>query len=261
MQGTIRLNDFEMKYCRFGNGSKTFVILPGLSVAPVSPAEDLIAQIYSAFTVDYTVYLFDRRENAPEGYSTEQMADDTAAAMQFLGLSKTHVFGASQGGMIAMALALRHPVLVEKLVLGSTASRPNGMSARVIGGWIKLAEERNAAALNESILCGVYSEKTVRERGDAIRAAFGPISDDEFIQFITVAKPIITFNCYDILDQLTCSVLVLGSEGDQVLSGTASSEIADKLGCASFMYGPEYGHGVYDEAPDYTEKMLDFLKK
>ena len=27
------------------------------------------------------------------------------------------------------------------------------------------------------------------------------------------------------------------------------------------IYGPEYGHGVYDEAADFREKMLKFFEK
>ena len=60
------------------------------------------------------------------------------------------------------------------------------------------------------------------------------------------------------LDNIKCPVLVIGSESDNVLGGAASHDIAEKLGCKLFMY-EGYGHAVYDEAPDYKQKIWDFF--
>ncbi|HAQ62906.1 MAG TPA: alpha/beta hydrolase, partial [Ruminococcaceae bacterium] len=71
---------FEMQYIKFGQGKKTLVILPGLSVQSVIPAAAAIEKQYEIFKNDFTVYLFDRRQNLPEVYSVYDMADDTAEA-------------------------------------------------------------------------------------------------------------------------------------------------------------------------------------
>ena len=58
-------------------------------------------------------------------------------------------------------------------------------------------------------------------------------------------------------------MLVIGSNDDNVLGGEASVKIYDKLkdhpGCELYMYDG-YGHAVYDLAPDYRERMLNFYK-
>ncbi|HTB22895.1 MAG TPA: alpha/beta fold hydrolase [bacterium] len=56
---------------------------------------------------------------SPHGrpYTLDGMADDVAETMGAEGLSKAAVLGHSLGGKVAMALALRHPGLVERLVL------------------------------------------------------------------------------------------------------------------------------------------------
>ena len=67
---------------------------------------DAVAQEYSLLADDYTVYMFDRRKEVPETYSVSDMARDTAAVFRALGLSQVSLFGASQGGMIAMTIAM-----------------------------------------------------------------------------------------------------------------------------------------------------------
>jgi pimeloyl-ACP methyl ester carboxylesterase len=53
---------------------------------------------------------------------SNQMADDTAAFLEFLGIDRVDVFGISMGGGIALQIAIRHPELVRKLVVGSASS-------------------------------------------------------------------------------------------------------------------------------------------
>ena len=120
--GMVWTEDFEMGYCRFGFGNKTFVILPGLSVQSVIRAKEAVEASYAMMGGDFTTYLFDRKYEVSEGYTIYDMADDTAKAMKELGLKDVYLFGASQGGMIAMTIAIRYPELVKKLVLGNTSS-------------------------------------------------------------------------------------------------------------------------------------------
>lgn len=61
-----------------------------------------------------------RSEKPPAPYSIEQMADDVAAVIASCDDGGAVVVGASMGGYIAMTLAVRHPELVEALVLVST---------------------------------------------------------------------------------------------------------------------------------------------
>jgi pimeloyl-ACP methyl ester carboxylesterase len=57
----------------------------------------------------------------------EQMADDTAALMQHLGVEDADVVGYSMGGGVALQLAIRHPQVVRKLVVASASYTSDGM--------------------------------------------------------------------------------------------------------------------------------------
>lgn len=49
---------------------------------------------------------------------------------------KIYLMGISQGGMIAQHFAIAHPDIVEKLVLGVTASKQNEILKMLLpGGW------------------------------------------------------------------------------------------------------------------------------
>ena len=44
-----------------------------------------------------------------------------------------------------------------------------------------------------------------------------------------------------------------------MVGGQASVEIAEKLGCECFLY-EDLGHAAYEEAKDFNERVLRFLK-
>ena len=86
------------------------------------------------------------------------------------------------------------------------------------------------------------------------------IKPKDFHRFAILASAILSFDCYDRLNEIKCPVLVLGGEKDKITTGRASVEIADKLDCEIYMY-PQYGHAAYEEAKDFNQRIYDFLSK
>jgi pimeloyl-ACP methyl ester carboxylesterase len=64
--------------------------------------------------------------------SFEQDADDVAALLEQLQVAKSDVMGFSNGGTTSLQIAIRHPELVNKLVLASTIYKRDGMQS---GFW------------------------------------------------------------------------------------------------------------------------------
>jgi len=73
-----------------------------------------------------------------------------------------------------------------------------------------------------------------------------------------LAKACLTCNAYEELEKIQCPVFVIGGMQDKVTSGAASIEIAEKLGCKSYLY-EELGHAAYEEAEDFNQRVYDFL--
>lgn len=63
---------------------------------------------------------------ADRPFSFEQSADDTAALLDYLRIEKADLFGFSNGGTIALQVAIRHPEVVRKLVVASALFKRDG---------------------------------------------------------------------------------------------------------------------------------------
>ena len=83
--GCIATKDTEMYYVSFGKGKKNIVVLPGLSdgLATVKGKALLLVSPYRRFLKKYTVYMFSRKNQMPEGYSIRDMADDQIRVLAF----------------------------------------------------------------------------------------------------------------------------------------------------------------------------------
>lgn len=255
---TVQANGAEMDTFRFGRGAGTLVIVPGLSVQSVMGAADAVAQAYASLADAYTLYLLDRRKDPPAAYSIHNMAEDTAGALRALGLEQADLFGASQGGMIAMELAIDHPELVRRLVLGSTAARVTEEQFALFDKWIRLAGDGDAEALYLSFGEALYPRAVFEASVELLKDLARTVTGEELRRFVVMAKALEGFDITDRLSGIACPTLVLGDEDDRVLGGEASRSLAERLGCELYMYDG-YGHAAYDTAPDYKERIARFL--
>jgi len=69
----------------------------------------------------------------------ELMADDIAALIRHLGLEQADLFGFSLGGGVGLQTAIRHPEVVRKLVLASTAFKRDGWYPEVLAGMASIS--------------------------------------------------------------------------------------------------------------------------
>ena len=254
----VSLNGMCMSYARFGEGEKVFVILPGLSTVKITPNARAVERQYSAIAKTHTVYLFDRRDDMPTGYTNHAMAEDTAAVMKHLGIEKVCLYGVSQGGMIALDMAINHPELVSELIMCVSCAYINESLGRCLRIWRSAAEAGDSLALNTVFAESLFTKRMLDKVGKALISAMPKYSDETLRQFLIAID---SMNGYDLrseLKRLSCPVYVIGAENDTVMGPASAAELAGALNCEYFVY-PEYGHGVYDEAPDFAKNLADFM--
>ena len=258
-ESTLQLDNTSLDYAVFGKGAKPLVIIPGLTLRDVKGAGWSLAYMYRIFAKDYRVYVFDKKKVITEGCTIKNLADDLAHAMKQLEIQNAHIFGVSQGGMVAQYLALDYPELVDKVVLGVTLSRNNPTVEAVIANWVRLSEQNDFEGIVADMMEIMYSESYVKKYRWLFPILTKLSKPKDMTRFMTLAKACLTCDTYERLESITYPVLVLGGKQDQIVTGEASVEIAEKLKCKLYMY-EKYGHSAYEEAADFNKRIFDFLR-
>jgi pimeloyl-ACP methyl ester carboxylesterase len=206
-------------------------------------------------------------DNAGVGQSTlgtvpltiPRMADDAALLIRALRLRRADVLGWSMGGMIAQALARRHPRLVRRLVLCATAPG-NGKAtlpdANVLG---ELGSNRVFDNLfpGDEAAGRRYVEQIARYPGfaptappDVTRLQFGASG-----LWLTGQEP-----SGRPLRRLRLPVLVGGGALDRVLPAANQRHLGRRLPNARLRMYPRAGHGfLFQHRRDFVGTVQRFL--
>lgn len=257
--------EFTMEYAQFGNGPRTMVIVPGLSIKYSLASAKTVAESFKSYCDEYTIYLFDRIKDAKLGYTIAHMARDLAYALKAINISNADFYATSQGGMVTQYLAIEHPELTHKIVLASSSSRAEPEQNETIGHWAHLAEAGDGAALVNDFIEKAFTPKFLERYRRALLMLYRHVSPEELSRFAIMARACETVNSYDDLGKIKCPVFVIAADMDQVVTYRASVKMVEKfkatgVPCKFYTY-EGCGHAVYDEAKDYKDRMLEFFKK
>ncbi len=252
-----------MDYCKFGKGEKVLVILPGLANQSIMGSADAVAEAYKVLTKDITIYLFERRNELPKTYSVADNARDVVIALETLALNRINMMGVSYGGMTSMEIATRHPELVEKLILASTSANVTEEEFKEIERWLDIAERGDATSLYLAFGEALYPQDVFEQAKSFLIGAAKTVTHNDIDRFITFAKGMKDFNILNRLGEIQCPVLFIRDKQDRVfgliVSNNLIKQMNDLTNFQVYMYDG-YGHAVYDTAPDFKERMLEFLK-
>lgn len=261
MEQHIELDDTYMNVIKFGSGKKILTVIAGISLCGLEGLGNQIENNFRFLTSDFTVYIFDRKKVLPENYTMTDMAEDIFLCLNQLGISKTSLYGISQGGMISMLFAIHHPELVEKLVLCSTSAKVENTN-KAFSEWKKASDSENITALNQSFLDYVYSDSYKEAIKEYIPQLLEQGTMEDLKRFLILLKSMENFDIKNLLNSIKCPTLVICDMNDKIFNYKCSNEIAEKIGfqlCKTFLYN-QYSHAVYDESPDVLKKVAEFCK-
>ncbi|MFX0099646.1 MAG: alpha/beta fold hydrolase, partial [Candidatus Hodarchaeota archaeon] len=124
----------RIPYVKGGSGEKTIIILPGSFDFVLSVELDPKAaykRYMSLLPGGYKFCILGYDRNLPDTATLESMADEFASIIKENFDTPVTLAGASYGGSISVYLASRHPELVERLLLFSSAhklAKPAGLN-------------------------------------------------------------------------------------------------------------------------------------
>ena len=250
------------EYIRFGKGKRNLIMLPGLGdgLKTVGGTALPMALMYRKFSKGFTVWMFSRREDLPAGHTTRDMARDLADAMDALGIEQADILGVSMGGMIAQWLAIDYPERVGKLILTVTAARPNEILAESIHEWTAQAEAGNHRDLMDSNLKRIYSDKYYRQNRWMIPLIGALTKPKSYGRFLIQSAACLGHDAYGEISKIKAPTLVIGGGKDQSIGPDAAGELAKAIPGAGLKIYPQWGHGLYEEAKDFNDIVLEFLQ-
>jgi len=119
------VNGIKLYYEIHGSGKPLVLLHGGLgAIEMFGPNLQALAKGRQVIGVDLQGH--GRTADIDRPLSVLFMADDVAALIKHLGITRTDVMGYSLGGGVALQVAIRHPEVVNKLVVVSTPFRRNG---------------------------------------------------------------------------------------------------------------------------------------
>lgn len=255
-----RLNDININYKEEGSGEPLLMIM-GFTAG----RNGWISQV-PYFKKYYRVITFYNRgvgksDKPPGPYSTRMMADDTIGLMDYLGIEKAHIMGASVGGMIAQEIAINYPQRVMKLVLACTyacKAEPNGNSPEQ-AKLVQLTPDKMAGAMIRLALNKPFYIFTLGLIG-RIQSKFIGASGKAGIA--GQLNACLQHNALERLPSIMAPALVIVGTQDKIISPVSSEVIAAKIPHAQLVKLAGGSHSFSLEMNNaFNREVLNFLKR
>ncbi|MBK9341875.1 MAG: alpha/beta hydrolase [Dehalococcoidia bacterium] len=184
-------------------------------------------------------------------YTLWDMADDAVGLLDHLQLERAHIVGASMGGMIVQAIAIRHPHRVISMTsIMSTTGNPNVGQATPAAMTALMAPP--ATSRDEAIERGKQSARIVGSpgypSGDEVVAARIARDFDRCFYPIGVARQMLavmaTGDRSEALNTVTAPTLVIHGEDDPLVTLSGGQATAAAIPGARLVTFPGMGHDL-----------------
>jgi 3-oxoadipate enol-lactonase len=201
-------------------------------------------------------------------YTIADMSEDAAGVIQNLKLGPTHIVGISMGGMIAQELAIRHPGLVDKLVLVSTtAGGPTNVSAKPeIAALLMRAGENSIETRVRRTFTAIagegYMAKHPEDLDQIVKNSIAkPMSLESYQRQLGACMVHFSKGVADRLAQITAPTLVVHGDYDPLIPYENGKYLAEHIKGARLVTFPGVGHISMIESPEqFNREVIEFLR-
>jgi pimeloyl-ACP methyl ester carboxylesterase len=125
--GYSDVNGIKMYYEIYGQGKPIILIHGGGSTIQSNFEKVIPLFAKSRKVIAVELQAHGRTTDRDADLSFEQDADDIATLLKNLNIDKADFFGFSNGGTTTLQIAIRHPEIVDKIILGSALAKRNGV--------------------------------------------------------------------------------------------------------------------------------------
>jgi 3-oxoadipate enol-lactonase len=257
-------NGQTLYYEEHGDGEPLLCVM-GLGTDSVAWIPQL-----KAFSARHRTITFDNRDvgrssEAGGPYEIADMAQDTLALADGLGLDSFHLLGLSMGGAIAQELALAAPERVRTLTLAVTYPRAGAWARRHGELWLKRVEGMSREDRVDELMLLTMSEEFFEDQGqvDWLRGRIlenpNPQSAEAFGRQLTAAR---RHDASERLGSLELPTHVIGAEHDMLVPVWRSKKLAELIPGAKLTVIPGAPHGAnLERHEEFNEAVLGFIAR
>lgn len=251
-------------YVSIGEG-RSVLLLHGISNsgrawAPQVP--ELVAAGHRVIVPDHAGHGASGALSAPFGVA--DIADDTEALIEHLGIDQLDIIGLSLGGMVALELALRHPQRIGRLIVANSFDRTATPEfAAMAEGWAGIFEQSHGPVLRLEQNWPSLVSPAFQATAEGLRtwqvwhgiaaSAHGP-------SLAHVARGITSFDRADSIADLAMPTLFIAGELDRMSPPDLSRAMVQHATQGSYRLIEGAGHiSNVDSAEAFTQSILQFL--
>ncbi len=258
----VHANGVDIHYRISGEGAETVVLISGVG----DDLEGWAAQVDPLVAAGLRVVTFDNRgvgrSSLPPGpYSSREMAADTKALADTLGLTEFHLVGVSLGGLIAQEYALSYPADLRSVVLANTYAKPDAYTRAAFDVWGQIAEAGGMPLMMRQQAPWVFSPAFYAAHPERLSTILGEMerSPQPAWSFAAQIAALLTHDCTDRLGSLHTPALVIAADDDIIIRLSLSHRLFEELPRGSWAIVPG-GHAAFVENPDpWNRAVIAFI--
>jgi len=262
----VKANGISLNYEQQGSG-EPLILIPYLSADNTCYAFQ-VAEYAKHFTCISVDLRGTGESDKPDGdYSTDLYADDIAALMDALEITRAHVSGLSLGGAIGLWLAAKHPDRVKTLSLHGAWTRSDQYIDTVVKSWQVLANAFGSVPTTviDGIFPWCFTPAFYATNFDAIQsfAAYvrsrPPMSVDAFI---TQSNAVLAHDVEAQLTRITAPTQITFGRHDHVTSPRFAKPLQAGIRNSELYIFESASHApIYEVTEEFNQKTLEFLKR
>jgi pimeloyl-ACP methyl ester carboxylesterase len=238
--GSAPVNGVHIWYAVFGHGAPVILLHGGLANSSYWGLQvPALAKHYQVVVMDSRGHGRSTRDDRPYGY--DLMADDVVGLLDFLKIHRAAVVGWTDGGILGLDLAIRHPDRVSKVFAFAANTDPSGVVADV---------EKNPT----------FATYVERARHEYERLSVTPKQYDIFLDAIGkmwATQPNFTL---EQLTNISVPVEVVDGDHDEAIKRPHTEQIAAAIPGAGLLIQPNVSHFSFLQDPEqFTSDVLHFL--
>lgn len=199
-------------------------------------------------------------EKPPGPYTLEDFVTDHLGLLRAEEVERCHLVGFSLGGMIAQAVAARHPEAVDRLVLlSSVAGRTDAERERVME---RLAQVESHGPQGAAEMSGArwFTDAFVASHSEAVREHLERLAANEPDAYAAAYRVLATNDLAEEVSAITAPTLVMTGEWDIGSPPHMSQRLAERIPDARVRIVPGQKHSILRERPELIgEAIATFL--